>query len=92
MAIKLIQNKEKSRIDKWNQFECGFNRINPSHIPFSFQFFLISILFLIFDIEITIVLAFPLEYKNIISISLISTFLVVLNIGLIYEWKKGKIE
>ncbi len=64
----------------------------PSHIPFSFQFFLIAILFLIFDVEIALILSFPIEKLNVKNIIFIFSFLLFLTIGLIYEWQKGKVE
>ncbi len=83
--ISITKKTEKSYKEKSNQFECGFNTISPSHLPFSFQFFLVAILFLIFDVEIRIVLAYPLEKKNPANIRMISIFLSILLIGLIYE-------
>jgi NADH-ubiquinone oxidoreductase chain 3 len=84
-AIKLTQKSENSYVEKSNQFECGFNSMSPSHIPFSFQFFLVAILFLIFDVEIRIVLSYPLERKREINTNVILIFLLILLIGLIYE-------
>jgi len=84
-AIKTTQKVENSYQEKSNQFECGFNSISPSHIPFSFQFFLVAILFLIFDVEIRMVLSYPLERKNRINTNVILAFLLILLIGLIYE-------
>ncbi len=85
IAVKLTQKVENSYKEKTNQFECGFNSISPSHIPFSFQFFLVAILFLIFDVEIRIVLSYPLERKNRLNTNVILAFLLMLLIGLIYE-------
>jgi heme/copper-type cytochrome/quinol oxidase subunit 3 len=78
--------------EKWSQFECGFNLINPPHLPFSFQFFLIAILFLIFDIEIALVLSYPMETKDLKTFSTTLIFILGLTIALLYEWQKGKIE
>uniref|UniRef100_UPI00315C7506 NADH dehydrogenase subunit 3 n=1 Tax=Allonothrus sinicus TaxID=3138099 RepID=UPI00315C7506 len=92
MVVKVVHKTEKSYKSKWNQFECGFNIMTPPHIPFSFQFFLIALLFLIFDVEITLVLSFPLESKSNENLIYLIMFLLFLTIGLIYEWKKGKID
>jgi NADH:ubiquinone oxidoreductase subunit 3 (subunit A) len=91
-AVKTVHKKENTRKNKWRQFECGFNIISPPRIPFSFQFFLVALLFLIFDVEITLVLAFPIEPISKINASIIVAFLTFLTIGLLYEWKKGKID
>jgi NADH:ubiquinone oxidoreductase subunit 3 (subunit A) len=90
--IQLTQKKITEQKEKWSQFECGFNLITPAHIPFSFQFFLVALLFLIFDIEIALVLSYPLEITTLKRASFIFLFLAVLSLGLIYEWQKGKIN
>jgi NADH:ubiquinone oxidoreductase subunit 3 (subunit A) len=84
-AVKLVQKNENSYKEKYNQFECGFNIMSPSHLPFSFQFFLVAILFLIFDVEIRMVLSYPIENKSITNTGVILVFLLILLIGLIYE-------
>jgi NADH:ubiquinone oxidoreductase subunit 3 (subunit A) len=85
IIIKATQKTERSSNEKATQFECGFNTMSPSHIPFSFQFFLVAILFLIFDVEIRMVLSYPLERKASINTNVILVFLLTLLIGLIYE-------
>nr|NP_008503.1 NADH dehydrogenase subunit 3 [Ixodes hexagonus]AAD05510.1 NADH dehydrogenase 3 [Ixodes hexagonus] len=89
MSLKSPLDKEKL-----SPFECGFDPFSLSRIPFSLKFFLISIIFLIFDIEIVIILPLPLlsQNKNIfflISIIIINTLILW---GLIYEWNKGMLE
>ena len=81
-----IRKKEKYFKQKKYEFECGFNSINKNRLPFSTQFFLITILFLIFDLEIAIILPVSLEErkeKN--SINLMFIILIVLTVGLIIE-------
>ena len=85
VGVKTVSNKEMRSIEKTNQFECGFNVIAPPHVPFSFQFFLVAILFLIFDIEISLVMSFPLEQKKMQRIICVSFFLIILLVGLVYE-------
>jgi len=85
VATQIAQKKINSRKEKRRQFECGFRTINPSHVPFSFQFFLIAILFLIFDVEISIILSYPIEKTITKSLILIILFILILTIGLIYE-------
>jgi len=59
--------------------------MNPRHVPFSFQFFLIAILFLIFDVEISIILSYPIEKMGTKNLLIIIIFILTLTIGLIYE-------
>nr|YP_009472979.1 NADH dehydrogenase subunit 3 [Notopteryx soror]AST10210.1 NADH dehydrogenase subunit 3 [Notopteryx soror] len=81
--------------EKMTPFECGFDPKSSARSPFSLQFFLIAILFLIFDIEIAIILPMIITMKtsNIMSWALtMTTFMVILIIGLYYEWKNGMLE
>nr|UPL65331.1 NADH dehydrogenase subunit 3 [Pachyphlegyas modiglianii] len=90
LSKKTITNKEKL-----SPFECGFDPITSARIPFSLQFFLIAILFLIFDIEIVIILPMicTMKMSNSIYWSTTSMFMILLLlIGLYYEWKNGMLE
>lgn len=85
---------KKTLIDreKPSPFECGFNPLTPPHLPFSIQFFIIAVIFLIFDIEILIIIPFiPALIININLYNWIISFLIIfiiLIIGLIYEWNE----
>lgn len=80
--------------EKVSAYECGFDPFHNPGEPFSIRFFLIAILFLIFDLEISYL--FPWSCgTNIISIKgqfIIIIFVIILTIGLIYEWLKGGLE
>nr|YP_009545811.1 NADH dehydrogenase subunit 3 [Ophioplinthus gelida]AYO99590.1 NADH dehydrogenase subunit 3 [Ophioplinthus gelida] len=80
---------------KSSPYECGFDPINSSRLPFSFRFFLIALLFLLFDLEIAILLPLPLSSSlignNYIFIFFI-IFLLILTIGLVYEWISGGLD
>nr|AVJ52431.1 NADH dehydrogenase subunit 3 [Urolabida menghaiensis] len=96
MAICVtISKKMKNDREKMSPFECGFNPFNSARMPFSIQFFLIAVLFLIFDIEIAIIFPIMLTCKWMMSmewILTITTFIVILLLGLIHEWKNGMLE
>nr|YP_002520016.1 NADH dehydrogenase subunit 3 [Pseudalutarius nasicornis]BAH10480.1 NADH dehydrogenase subunit 3 [Pseudalutarius nasicornis] len=80
---------------KLSPYECGFDPLGSARLPFSLRFFLVAILFLLFDLEIALLL--PLPWGNQL-ISPETTFLwasavlVLLTIGLIYEWLQGGLE
>jgi len=78
-----------SRNEKKSSFECGFNILSNNRVSFSNQFFIIAMLFLIFDIEIALILPYPLvrEY-NYMSKLIIFIFILVLLVGLLYEWNQ----
>jgi len=92
ILVKTIKKNTLTKKEKIRQFECGFLNINPTHLPFSYQFFLIAILFLIFDVEISMVLSYPIEKISTKNIIIIILFLIILIIGLFYEWQKSKIN
>jgi len=87
-----IKNSIYVRKEKWDQFECGFTSMNPSHLPFSFQFFFVALLFLIFDVEIALLISYPTEPQSAKNLLVIFIFLLILTIGLVYEWQKRKID
>nr|YP_010535434.1 NADH dehydrogenase subunit 3 [Ixodes pacificus]UYB78086.1 NADH dehydrogenase subunit 3 [Ixodes pacificus]UYB78099.1 NADH dehydrogenase subunit 3 [Ixodes pacificus]WKW95283.1 NADH dehydrogenase subunit 3 [Ixodes pacificus] len=89
ISFKSLTNKEKL-----SPFECGFDPFSLSRIPFSLKFFLIAIIFLIFDIEIVIILPFPLLFfnKNILFLITFIIINILISWGLIYEWKSGMLE
>nr|YP_010352988.1 NADH dehydrogenase subunit 3 [Prionopetalum kraepelini]UOF70471.1 NADH dehydrogenase subunit 3 [Prionopetalum kraepelini] len=76
-------------------FECGFDPKNNSRLPFSLQFFLIAVIFLIFDVEIALLLPIPLIMTNLnslLTMLLVATFLIILLLGLYFEWVKGALN
>ncbi|YP_002836160.1 NADH dehydrogenase subunit 3 (mitochondrion) [Apostichopus japonicus] len=81
-------------LEKSSPYECGFDPINSARLPFSFRFFLVAILFLIFDLEIALLFPIiPASSNNIsILLPLSSVFLIILAAGLAYEWQQGGLE
>nr|YP_009019239.1 NADH dehydrogenase subunit 3 [Trinectes maculatus]AFC88462.1 NADH dehydrogenase subunit 3 [Trinectes maculatus] len=81
--------------EKLSPYECGFDPLGSARLPFSLRFFLIAILFLLFDLEIALLL--PLPWSNQLASPLLtftwaSAILLLLTIGLIYEWMQGGLE
>jgi len=88
---------KRSNIDreKSSPFECGFDPIKSSRLPFSLRFFLLAIIFLIFDVEI--VLLFPVLIRIIwrLRFELVFgsfVFLLILVVGLFHEWNEGSLD
>nr|WEF74968.1 NADH dehydrogenase subunit 3 [Amblyomma cajennense]WEF75046.1 NADH dehydrogenase subunit 3 [Amblyomma cajennense] len=80
--------------EKLSPFECGFDPFSLSRVPFSLKFFFLGIVFLVFDVEIIVILPFPILLMN-KSFSLMFSFIVinlVILLGFLYEWKMGMIE
>nr|YP_009487738.1 NADH dehydrogenase subunit 3 [Anopheles gilesi]AWB98556.1 NADH dehydrogenase subunit 3 [Anopheles gilesi] len=90
LSKKTLMDREKC-----SPFECGFDPMNSSRLPFSLRFFLIAIIFLIFDVEIALLLPMILIIKssNLITWSITSLFFIfILLIGLYHEWNQGALE
>nr|YP_514691.1 NADH dehydrogenase subunit 3 [Ranzania laevis]WNH19586.1 NADH dehydrogenase subunit 3 [Ranzania laevis]BAE79237.1 NADH dehydrogenase subunit 3 [Ranzania laevis] len=81
--------------EKLSPYECGFDPLGTARLPFSLRFFLVAILFLLFDLEIALLL--PLPWGDQLSSPLLTFFwaslvLALLTLGLIYEWLQGGLE
>nr|BAE72232.1 NADH dehydrogenase subunit 3 [Oryzias latipes] len=81
--------------EKLSPYECGFDPVGSARLPFSIRFFLVAILFLLFDLEIALLL--PLPWGDQLSSPLMTFFwasaiLMLLTLGLIYEWLQGGLE
>ena len=81
ITYKRIINKEKRRA-----FECGFDQKGRSRVQFCMKFFLVGVIFLIFDVEVRLIL--PLPYSQ----SYVIIFLLLLVVGLTFEWYYGGLE
>lgn len=91
----IISKKLKLNFEKISPFECGFNPIFFKRIPFSIRFFIITIIFLIFDIEIALLIPIILSIKisnKLIWIITRILFIIILIIGLIHEWNYGALN
>nr|YP_008999795.1 NADH dehydrogenase subunit 3 [Mugilogobius abei]AGT57953.1 NADH dehydrogenase subunit 3 [Mugilogobius abei] len=81
--------------EKTSPYECGFDPLGTARLPFSMRFFLVAILFLLFDLEIALLLPLPWGDQLPLPASTFfwATFLLILlTIGLIYEWLQGGLE
>nr|YP_010714108.1 NADH dehydrogenase subunit 3 [Menida musiva]WDD39671.1 NADH dehydrogenase subunit 3 [Menida musiva] len=95
MMCSLISKTSKKDRENMSPFECGFDPKSSARTPFSVQFFLIAVLFLIFDIEIAIILPIILTMKISLTktwIMTIMTFIIILILGLYHEWNNGVLE
>nr|CAI38778.1 NADH dehydrogenase subunit 3 [Ascaphus truei] len=81
--------------EKLSPYECGFDPLGSARLPFSLRFFLVAILFLLFDLEIALLLPTPWASQLEMPISTViwaSSILLLLTLGLVYEWLKGGLE
>nr|YP_008758022.1 NADH dehydrogenase subunit 3 [Tachysurus trilineatus]AGW46041.1 NADH dehydrogenase subunit 3 [Tachysurus trilineatus] len=81
--------------EKLSPYECGFDPLGSARLPFSLRFFLIAILFLLFDLEIALLLPLPWGIQlpdPSYTLLWAATVLILLTLGLIYEWIQGGLE
>nr|APX40219.1 NADH dehydrogenase subunit 3 [Psylliodes heydeni] len=95
MILNFISKKTFYDREKSSPFECGFDPKSSARLPFSLHFFLIAIIFLIFDVEITLLLPLILTLKisNIFIYSyILFSFILILLLGLYHEWNQGALN
>nr|ABD63933.1 NADH dehydrogenase subunit 3 [Xanthomixis zosterops]ALF85714.1 NADH dehydrogenase subunit 3 [Xanthomixis zosterops]ALF85715.1 NADH dehydrogenase subunit 3 [Xanthomixis zosterops]ALF85716.1 NADH dehydrogenase subunit 3 [Xanthomixis zosterops]ALF85719.1 NADH dehydrogenase subunit 3 [Xanthomixis zosterops] len=81
--------------EKLSPYECGFDPLGSARLPFSIRFFLVAILFLLFDLEIALLLPIPWATQlqdPTTTLMWASTLILFLTLGLIYEWTQGGLE
>nr|AFY16773.1 NADH dehydrogenase subunit 3 [Cryptotympana atrata] len=89
LLLFLISSKSLLDREKSSPFECGFDPLESSRIPFSSHFFLIAVVFLIFDVELVIIMPMMFSINMVNSTDLymiMGLFLVILILGLYHEW------
>nr|UZT67509.1 NADH dehydrogenase subunit 3 [Trybliographa sp. ZJUH 20220008] len=95
MVINFFLSKKNYMTrNKISSFECGFDPLSTMRLPFSTQFYLISIMFLIFDVEMSLI--FPIIKSMSLKFfkfkMMFITIMMILIIGLYYEWKEGSLN
>nr|YP_009115612.1 NADH dehydrogenase subunit 3 [Sibogagorgia cauliflora]AIX11507.1 NADH dehydrogenase subunit 3 [Sibogagorgia cauliflora] len=92
-ASYLLGNKQPDK-EKVSAYECGFDPFDNPGNPFSVRFFLIGILFLIFDLEISFLFPWAVTYQGLplFGYWVVMLFLFILTLGLVYEWVEGGLE
>ena len=94
IIINYIASPNNPDPEKLSAYECGFEAFDNARIEFDVRFYLVAILFIIFDLEIAFLFPWAISLGNIGLLGFYSmmAFLFVLTIGFIYEWKKGALE
>ena len=94
IVINFLSSPSNPDPEKLSAYECGFEPFSNSRMEFDVRFYLVAILFIIFDLEIAFLFPWAITLGNIGPLGFWSMmiFLGVLTIGFIYEWKKGALE
>jgi NADH-quinone oxidoreductase subunit A len=94
IALGFILGPHRPDSEKLSPYECGFEAFEDSRMKFDVRYYLVAILFIIFDLEIAFLFPWAIVLENIgwFGYLAMSLFLGILVIGFIYEWKKGALE
>ena len=98
IALPLLLAPKNPDAEKLSAYECGFNAFDDARMKFDVRFYLVSILFIIFDLEVAFLFPWAVSMFDLSRAGMIFafwsgfTFLVVLAVGFLYEWKKGALE
>ena len=94
LVVPFIVAYQNPDPEKLSAYECGFDAFDDARMKFDVRFYLVSILFIIFDLEVAFLFPWAVAFKEVGLFGFWSMmlFLAVLTIGFIYEWKKGALE
>ncbi|MDC3060458.1 NADH-quinone oxidoreductase subunit A [Candidatus Pelagibacter sp.] len=94
VVVNYLASPKNPDPEKLSAYECGFEPFNDSRMEFDVRFYLVAILFIIFDLEIAFLFpwAISLGKIGILGFTSMMIFLFILTIGFIYEWKKGALD
>lgn len=94
MLASFILAVRRPEPEKISAYECGFNAFDDARMKFDVRFYLVAILFIIFDLEVAFLFPWAVSFKDIGLFGFWSmiVFLGVLTVGFAYEWKKGALE
>ena len=94
IVINFIFSPKNPDPEKLSAYECGFEPFGDSRMEFDVRFYLVAILFIIFDLEIAFLFPWAISLGNIGLLGFVSMmiFLFILTVGFIYEWKKGALD
>ena len=94
IVLNFLFSPKNPDSEKLSAYECGFEPFDDSRMTFDVRFYLVAILFIIFDLEIAFLFPWAISLGNIGSLGFWSMmiFLFILSIGFVYEWKKGALD
>jgi NADH-quinone oxidoreductase subunit A len=94
LAVGLVFGHGRKDVQKLSPYECGFEAFEDSRIRFDVRYYLVAILFIIFDLEIAFLFpwAVALDRIGLFGLAAMGVFLAILVVGFVYEWRKGALE
>lgn len=94
ITLGVLLGKRNPYQAKLSPYECGFDAIEDARIPFDVRFYLVAILFIIFDLETAFLFPWALVLRKLgwLALGSMLIFLAILLVGFLYEWKRGALE
>ena len=94
VILNFVFSPKKPDPEKLSAYECGFEPFSDSRMEFDVRFYLVAILFIIFDLEIAFLFPWAISLGKLGILGFVSMmiFLIILTVGFIYEWKKGVLD
>jgi NADH-quinone oxidoreductase subunit A len=94
VLLSFLRGPRRPNAEKLSPYECGFEAFSDARLKFDVRFYLIAILFIIFDLEIAFLFPWAICLKEVGLFGYFSmmVFLIILTVGFIYEWRKGALE
>jgi NADH:ubiquinone oxidoreductase subunit 3 (subunit A) len=94
LGVSFLASTRKPDPEKISAYECGFDPFDDARSRFDVQFYLVAILFIIFDLEVTFLFpwALVLNKVGLFGFWSMMAFLLILTIGFVYEWRKGALD
>jgi NADH-quinone oxidoreductase subunit A len=94
LSLGFLFGPRRPDTEKLSAYECGFEAFEDSRMKFDVRYYLVAILFIVFDLEIAFLFpwAVALDSIGIVALAAMGVFLLVLVVGFIHEWKKGALE
>ena len=94
IVIGFVLGPRRPDAEKAAAFECGFSAFEDARMRFDVRYYLVAILFILFDLEIAFLFPWAVALKEIGFVGFIAmmVFLAILTVGFVYEWKKGALD
>ncbi|MAZ77541.1 MAG: NADH-quinone oxidoreductase subunit A [Legionellaceae bacterium] len=94
IVMGLILGPNRGYKEKTSTYECGFEGVGNSRLPFDVRYYLVAILFILFDLEVAFLVPWAVVFRKLGWFGMLSmlVFILLLLVGFIYEWKKGALE
>jgi len=94
IAVGFLAGPQRPDTEKLSPYECGFEAFEDSRMKFDVRYYLVAILFIIFDLEVAFLFPWAVTFGDLGLFGFWSmmVFLAILTVGFIYEWKKGALE